>query len=162
MIFFIVFVIVVVGICVLCEVLGDYWYDGLPGGVVLGLIAGLAVLLIGLNQFNELPDSEKRFEYGEMTELIALKDNTFLSRHGEDLKYIYFYESPRGITYGEIDADDAYIHYISAGETPRIQEWKEYSKSNFKNWLFSIERTYYTIYLPEGSVIENSYQIDLD
>lgn len=162
MIFFIVLIIFVVTACVLADYIDGYWGDGLPLGLVLGFILGLVVLIGGLNHFSELPDSEKRFEYGEMTELIALKDNTFLSRCGEDLKYIYFYESPRGITYGEIDADDAYIHYISVGETPRIQEWKEYSKSNFKNWLFGIERTYYTIYLPEGSVIENSYQIDLE
>ena len=118
-----------------------------------------------------MPEDAKIIEYGTKTELVALKDNfqvegsrfLFSSVVNEKLKYTYIYDTNMGMTTGSVDADKTYIEYIGEDEIPYIQTWIKRPKNTvFEKLFLSKEGTYYTIYLPEGSIIENAYEIDLE
>ena len=106
----------------------------------------------------------------EKIELIALKDNfqakgtTFLfsSIINDELKYTYIYETDMGMTVKSLDADTCYIKYIGDNETPYIQKWIVSHPSEFMVKMFFLSYDRYTIYLPEGSVIEEVYNIDIE
>ena len=105
-------------------------------------------LVVWLRNFN---DQKKLFQYGNVVHA------------SKALKYVYLYEDEiRGITTNTVDADKTYIKYIDNSEAPHIQKWSEVSKSKVFNWLFCPCTVRYTIYLPEGSVIENTYEVDLE
>lgn len=139
---------------------------------ILGCLIGMFPLAIGGVVF-EITATPEDYEYVDLerTNLIALKDNfqvegtsfLFSSITDEELKYTYIYEEPNcGMTTNTIKASKVYIKYIDENETPYIQKWKKLPKSNIIDWLFLVGETKYTIYLPQGSVIENEYQIDLE
>lgn len=65
-----------------------------------------------------------------------------------------------GMTTGSINANAAYIKYIEEDEIPYLQACTKQPKNVVFKWLFFPETTYYTVYLPEGSVIENAYEVD--
>lgn len=135
-----------------------------------GAMIGLLACLFAMCVFTAMPEDTKVVEYGPEIELVALKDNfqvegsafLFSSVVDENLKYTYIYDTDMGMTTGSIDANDAYIKYIGEDETPYIQTWTKRPKNAVFKWLFYPEATYYTIYLPEGSVIENVYEVDLE
>lgn len=137
---------------------------------VAGAFVGFLACLFAMVIFIAMPEDTKVVEYGAKTELVALKDNfqvegsAFLlsSVVNEELKYTYIYDTEMGLTTDSISADDAYIKYIGEDETPYIQTWAKQPKNIIFKWLFYPETTYYTIYLPEGSVIENVYEVDLE
>lgn len=173
MIIFIICIIVAVG----CFLWGLF-EDGIFGALFLGFVGGfigslfgLLIVLFGCGIFESMPAESKVIEYNEDVKLIALKDNFGASGRGylfssyvkDELKYVYLYEDEiRGITTNSIDADKAYIKYIDNSEAPHIQKWSEVSKSKVFNWLFHPYTVRYTIYLPEGTVIENTYEVDLE
>lgn len=173
MIIFIICIAVAVG-CFLWGLfedgIGSAFFLGFFGGFI-GLLIGLLVVLFGCCMFENMPAESKAIEYNEDVKLIALKDNFGINGQGylfssyveDELKYVYLYEDEiRGITTNSVDADKAYIKYIDNSETPHIQKWSEVSKSRVFNWLFCPGTVRYTIYLPEGSVIENTYEVDLE
>ena len=142
-------------------------------GAFVGLLVGFIVLLIGFLCFDGIAQEDRVIkEVGNPIELIALKDNfnthgsgfIFSSYVDEDLYYIYIYEDEqRGMSTNKIKADSAYIKYLEDDTTkPYIQEWMEESNNAFLNWLFCWGEYGYTIYLPQGSVIENVYEINLE
>ena len=150
--------------------IGSAFFLGFFGGFI-GLLIGLLVVLFGCCMFENMPTESKVIEYNEDVKLIALKDNFGVNGQGylfssyvkDELKYVYLYEDEtRGITTNTVDADKAYIKYIDNSETPHIQKWSEVSKSAVFNWLFCPCTVRYTIYLPEGTVIENTYEVDLE
>ena len=150
--------------------IGSAFFLGFVGGFISFFI-GLLVVLFGCCMFESMSAESKAIEYNEDVKLIALKDNFGINGQGylfssyvkDELKYVYLYEDEiRGITTNSIDADKAYIKYIDNSETPHIQKWSEVSKSQVFNWLFCPGTVRYTIYLPEGSVIENTYEVDLE
>ena len=115
-------------------------------------------------------DANKVYIEKDKTQLIALKDNfqvegtafLFSSSVNDQLKYTYIYETPHGMTTKSINAGKCYIKYINKDECPYIQEWELRCKSDILYWLFVISETKYTIYLPEGSVIQNVYEVNLE
>lgn len=150
--------------------IGSAFFLGFLGGFT-GFFIGLLVVLFGCCMFESMPAESKAIEYNEDVKLIALKDNFGMSGRGylfssyvkNELKYVYLYEDEiHGITTNSVDADKAYIKYIDNSEVPHIQKWTEVSKNAIFNWLFCPGSTRYTIYLPEGSVIENTYEVDLE
>ena len=152
---------------------GDIW-DGIIGSLVfsfIGLIVGLMVLLVGTSFYDSVPAENRETIIVEDHELIALRDNfntegrgfVFSSYINEDLYYVYLYEGSRGITSGKVRTENTYIKYLeNEDETPYILECKEQHKSQFLNNLWLWGETYYTIHLPQGSVIENVYEVDLE
>lgn len=153
-------------------------FDGVGGAIlggILGLLISLLVFLVGglicMGIMSCYDEAKCETIYGEKPELVALVDNSMMSGHSylgsgyfnENLKYVYLYEDPvKGMKAEKIDADYAYIKYISENETPYIQPWCNEPKNGFMNFMFGdFATTYYTIYLPEGSVITNTYNIDL-
>lgn len=133
-----------------------------------GAFIGLLACVITMGIFMVMPEDTKVVEYGTKTELVALKDNfqvegsafLFSSVVNEELKYTYIYDTEMGLTTNSISANYAYIKYVGEDETPYIQTWAKRPKSAIIKWLFYPEAVYYTIYLPEGSVIENVYEVD--
>jgi hypothetical protein len=134
-----------------------------------GALVGLIILLISCGIFVSQPLEDCRIDMKDRTELVALKDNfqiegsafLFSSVVDENLHYTYIYETDMGMTTNSIDSSNAYIKYIEANETPYIQTWYVRPHSDFIHWLFCPGYSRYTIYLPEGSVIENVYEVDL-
>ena len=135
-----------------------------------GFLAGMLICLLAGGIFSGQSIEDCRIEEREQIELIALKDDLqmegsaflFSSVVDQELKYTYIYETDYGRTTNSIDADKCYIKYIDEDTHPYIQKWEVMPKSDFINWLFIPSYYKYTIYLPEGSVIENVYEIDLE
>lgn len=139
---------------------------GLFGGFI-----GLLIMLFVSMGFNDRPLEDCRITYSdEKIELVALKDNfqvegtafLFSSTVNDELKYTYIYETDMGMTTKSLKANGCYIKYINDNETPYIQKWTVSHPSKFMNKMFFLPYDRYTIYLPEGSVIEEVYNIDIE
>lgn len=175
-----VYVIGIICIVVFIACLYQGWdIDGI-GGAILGGITGIVFdfvifLVVGLICFGIMScydEAKCDVIYDTKTELIALKDDGMISGHSflgsgyidEELKYVYIYEDPvKGMKAEKVDADYAYIKYIEENETPYIQSWHMEPKNGFVDFMIGdFANTYYTIYLPEGSVITDTYNIDLE
>lgn len=133
------------------------------GGVV-GLLIGFLVLLCTQFCFSDTKYDEQLVE---TIELVTLEDNfgvqgsayLFSTQIDNELKYTYLYESARGLTTGTIDADDAYLRDDTGN--PRIEIYEEHHSNAILDWLFCPGGTFYVIYVPEGSIVTNSYNVDL-
>lgn len=137
---------------------------------IIGAFIGWIIVFISCDIFEHRPIEDCRIDMEDRVELVALKDNSqitesaflFSSVVDENLRYIYICETDMGMTTKSVNSNKAYIKYIETDETPYIQTWYVRPHSNFINWLFCPGYYRYTIYLPEGSVIENVYEIDLE
>lgn len=138
---------------------------------LIGAAVGLIFMLPVNMKFADRPLEDCQITYSdEKIELIALKDNfqaegnIFLlsSTIDDELKYTYIYETDMGMTIKSLKASDCYIKYINDNETPYIQKWIVSHPSEFMNTMFFLSYDRYTIYLPEGSVIEEVYNIDIE
>ena len=135
-----------------------------------GFIVGTMICFMASSIFSCQPIEDCRIEEQEQIELVALKDGfqvegpafLFSSIVDQELKYTYIYETDYGRTTNSIDADQCYIKYIDGNIHPYIQKWEVMPRSDFINWLFMPSYYKYTIYLPEDSVIENVYEVDLE
>lgn len=172
---------IIVYIAIICAIIGfivgycdcSYIGDGVVGSIAflfIGFALGMTVLVVGGLSYNDVPAENRESIIVEDHELIALRDNFNIEGHGflfssyidEDLYYVYLYEGPRGITSGKVKAENTYIKYLeNEDETPYIIKYMEQHKNHFLNHLWFWGETYYTIYLPQGSVIENVYEVDL-
>lgn len=139
--------------------------------VSFGSFIGSAfICLIVSSVFMSQPIENCRIVEKNDIELVALKDGSqiegtaflFSTAINQELQYTYIYDTEMGKTTGAVDANECYIKYISANETPHIKKWAVCPKSKIINWLFACEYYRYTIYLPEGSIIESIYEIDLE
>ena len=147
---------------------GNFLFSILVG--LGGFLAGLLIILFASAIFSSTPIEDCKIVETDRVELVALKDNfqiegsafLFSSVVNEKLEYTYIYETDMGLTTNSIRADQAYIKYIDGDATPYIQTWEVRPHSNFVNWMFCLGYYRYTIYLPQGSVIENVYEIDLE
>ena len=156
-----------------------YDSDGILGAILGGLAGILFDFLIfffaGLICYVIMScydDAKCDVVYDTKTELVALKDDGMIFGHSflgsgyidEELKYVYIYEDPvKGMKADRVDADYAYIKYIDENENPYIQSWHMEPKNGFVNFMIGdFANTYYTIYLPEGSIITDTYNIDLE
>lgn len=168
-------------IAAICIIGGIIWgaYDtgevigGLLGGL-MGFIASIFISIIigGLAHcIWDCYGTDNIIQDTEQIELIALKDNfgvegqnyLFSGYINEELHYIFIYEDPvKGMITGRVDADETYIKYIEPDERPYIQKWIERPRSNFLYNFFALGIHGNTIYLPQGSVITDAYEIDLE
>ena len=146
--------------------------------VLFSLVVGLLVATVSLVlmcpinvNFTDRPLEDCRITYSdEKIELIALKDNfqvegiafLFSSTIDDELRYTYIYETDMGMTTQTLKANTCYIKYINDDETPYIQKWNVSHPSKFMTKMFFLSYDRYTIYLPEGSVIEEVYNIDIE
>lgn len=139
-------------------------------GLFVSLVVFFASILIGCyctSSYNTLDPTTQNIVYEESIPLVALKDNMnvsgsvfiFSTAVNEELKYNYIIETEFGKTIDEVGADICFIRY---GDTANIQKLHNESKSKIVNWLFMPKRSFYIITLPEGSVIENEYEVDLE
>ena len=163
---------IIVLVCVEIKDWGISWriLEGIGLGCLVGLVCGFLLLLFG-NAFCSCATEDMVIDTIETTELIALKDNytiegeafLFSSTVNEDLTYTYLYNLPnKGITTESIKATNAYLNYISENAKPYIQKITEIPRSKILYYLFLYDNTYYYIYLPQGSIIENVYEINLE
>ena len=100
--------------------------------------------------------------------IIALNDSTGVNgRAGflgsgyveDELYYYYMTDTKEGFQAKKIKAEDTYVRY---SDEPIVET---YTATNFKNklpWLIALPiKSFYIVYIPEGSIIEN-YRIDLE
>lgn len=140
-------------------------------GGLLGAVIGLIIVFCVNVGFTDQPLEDCQITPSdEKIELIALKDNfqvegtafLFSSTSNDELKYTYIYETDMGMTIQSLDANTCYIKYIGDNETPYIQKLVVSHPSKFMTKMFFLSYDRYTIYLPEGSVIEEVYDIDIE
>lgn len=172
--FFVIIPIVCLIICVILEYRNWGSWGGWMGALGTGtlwaillsmIICGAAALISDFGIPRNGP-----VEVTDTIELVAMKDNlgvegyhNLFSGHVDDeLKYFYVYEDEKGRTTGSVRADNSYIKYIDADETPYMEKCQRGNKSEFINVVFLSYETYYVFYLPEGSVIADYYQVDLE
>ena len=170
----------IAGVVTFVSVYRSYYGDWITGflGSILGMIIGgflssLIILLIscGVSVENNLDYNTTITEI----KLVALKDN--MSVEGgryiysgyidEELKYTYLYEvSNKGITSGQIKADNCYINYINENETPKLVKTHSTLKEGFLDFITFdciVDKIEYTLYIPSGSIVtEGEYKIDLE
>lgn len=174
MIWLILALIIAIVVPIILAAKGELWDFG-DGVLVfmftcfIGVLLSLAIMVLG-GGIATASGAPTQSEKVESVEVISLNDNsntegTFFLGSGsvnEELVYYYAYESDKGITVGEIDADEVYINYTD--KQPRLEEYQTKFKSEFLNWSFAYlgeDSCYYKLYIPEGSIIEE-YKIDLE
>lgn len=148
-----------------CYGFGDVIFSIFAGGS-LGAALGLLILALINSSLAYWPAEWVKTEQIEPIKIVALKDNgcdyIYKSYINEDLSYVYLYEDEKGIAMDEISAKDAHIKYIKEGETPRIEGEYIRPKNDILYYLFLHSDPEYTIYLPENSIIEGIYEVDLE
>lgn len=96
-------------------------------------------------------------------DIISLNDNltSYVGRYynGSNLQYITLYKTDKGITNKTVDADICYINY---SESPCMEEYKKKYSNSILDFFFGDAGKEYFIYIPEGSIIQDSYVIDLE
>ena len=139
----------------------NFFFIGILGALASGVCVVLVTMIIGTC----IPSSEIVYEE-TVTPIVALEDNvttngTFFLGTGavkDDIHYYYMIETERGYKLQDIAASKAYIKYDTK---PRIVVE---NGCGFKHWYNNIwafpTRTHYTIYVPEGTIL-NNYNIDL-
>lgn len=139
----------------------NFFFIGILGALASGVCAALITAIVGTC----IPSSENVYEE-TVTPIVALEDNvasngTFFLGTGtvkDDIRYYYMIDTERGYVMQNIKASNAYIKYDA---NPRIviesgrgfKHWYNYI------WAFPVS-THYTIYVPEGTIL-NNYNIDL-
>lgn len=101
-------------------------------------------------------------------EMVALKDSEtmIVSRHSTDSKLYYYYMVKNGnmMESRQAEQGSASITYLSEGEEPYVEVYKEMPKSSILEWIFpeSYDSKYYSyvFHVPEGSVDE-SFNVNL-
>lgn len=161
----IVFVLIVGGIntCLICA--GEW--DG--EGFVMSLLGGIAgLLLVGLATILMFACAETNYkiepiERTKTTEIYALEDNvvSYVHRYcvNDNITYSYIYQDELGMKSETIKDTHTYIQFGDK-DTHHLEEWRGRFTNKFYNWYFG-DRTIYIFVIPEGSVIQESYNIDL-
>ena len=137
------------------------WLISVLCSLLCGALALIITAIIGAGiSSNEIIYEET------VTPIVALEDNVtsrgqFFLGTGtseSDVYYYYMIDTERGYVMQNIKASKAYIKYDTK---PRIAVE---NGCGFKHWYNNIwafpTRTHYTIYVPEGTIL-NNYNIDL-
>lgn len=136
-------------------------------GLFLGFAIGFTLLGVGEILFDNMSNEQKEIKCNYQTEIIALKDNSYLESRffgvDEELNYVYAYEDPDyGIKLTTVDAKYSYIKYLTDDkQTPYVKAWKECAKNKIFEWLFMPSTEHYTFYVPSSSIV-TEYKIDLE
>ena len=161
----IIFVLVVGGINI-CLIYTEEW-DGF--GFVMSLISGVVSLLavggISTLMFTYAKTNYKiePIERIKTTEIYALEDNaiSYVRRYcsNDNITYSYIYQDELGMKSETIKDIPTYIQFGDK-DAHYLEEWRGRFTNKFYNWYFGDE-TFYIFIIPEGSVIQESYNIDL-
>lgn len=139
----------------------NFYFIGILGSLASGVCLIIIAALVGLF----IPSNEIIYEE-TVTPIVALEDNmtssgTFFLGTGSAKDSIYYYymiETKQGYKLQSVAASKAYIKYDTK---PRIVIE---NGCGFKHWYNNIwafpTHTNYTIYIPEGTIL-NNYNIDL-
>lgn len=162
----IVFVSIIVGINIYLICAGDW--DGT--GFMMSLLMGVAsLLIIGLATIFMFVCAETKYkvepiERIKTTEIYALEDNvvSYVHRYCSDdnITYSYIYQDELGMRSATIKDTHTYIQFGDK-DTHYLEEWRGRFTNKFYSWYFG-DRTIYIFVIPEGSVIQESYNIDLE
>ena len=137
---------------------GSDWYARSLRGIALitGCVLAVLVDLIAWGIYSGVAiETTETTEVIASTNLIAIQDNTaansqfFLGSgsHSDKTYYAFYYETDHGYKYKTIDAESTskpvYIKYISAKETPHIDQYSIVERCTMtadgdNSWLFSI------------------------
>lgn len=82
-----------------------------------------------------------------------LVDGEYYLQRTIDNYYIYNYDTDVGIISDKEDVTRSYIKYIDEGETLRLVSWYTKSKSKIVSFTIDTKTSYYTFYIPEGSIL---------
>ena len=156
------------------EDFGDGFLGGVMGGLA-GLVLSLFICGIACPAIAEWTDAKTTCEATSVVELSALTDRTNMSGSFflgcgsiDEEQYISYitYQEGKGYNVDKIKASSwVYIDYLGekcSYDKPVMVEYEE----DWVNpiWRFFTWRTasWTTFYVPEGSVLENYYSINLD
>ena len=152
---------------------GRLCWDNVPDAIMaggLGAVVGFLILIFVHPMITaNTPDEKWETNLVTSVKLVSLSDNygiegstfIFSSYVDNELSYTYMYQTERGLTTKTIDGHDTYIRYLMSNEQPYLKEYEESHPNKLIDWLFCPGSIYYIIFVPEGSVIENHYNIDL-
>lgn len=161
----IVFVLIIGGINI--YLIYDREWDGGSFGCSL-LIGALGLLLVGLATLIMFASADTYYkiepiECVKTTEIYALEDNvtSYVYRYcaNDKITYSYIYQDEFGMKSEIIKDTHTYIRFGDK-DTHRLEEWRGRFTNKFYSWYFGDE-TVYIFVVPEGSVIQESYNIDL-
>lgn len=131
-------------------------------GIAIGLIPSWIIgTLISTLIFGTAPQ-QLTYTY----DLIAMRDDTSIhgsfflgtGRIDSEMCYVYLIDTEKGMTTKTLKQKDneVYIKYTDG------QPYMEYYGSNHDLWRIPEGDSYYIFYLPEGSIVNNIYEIDLE
>ena len=144
----------------------DCLFVDILGGLITSFLLCLALFLI-CSIFTSCINPETKTVRTESTEIYALKDTvgeTYCARTciDNELVYIYTYPTAQGITVGQIDADRTYIQPLPTGEMPTIVENIIAYKNPLATFFLLPPDNTYTLYVPDGTIANDIYSIDLE
>ena len=135
---------------------------------LLGAIVGLLIIVLSWGIITMVADTEWVEE--STIPIVALTDKVevegkFYMRRGyidNSLEYYFIEDTEYGLKANHISAYGAYIKYTD--EQPCKVTYKEVYSNDFIKWAFSDDALNhsYVFYLPEGSVLTETYEIDLE
>lgn len=165
-----IFVSILVGVLFIALV-GWVWYnDGFVEALLAFFVGGFVAFIFwilcmcGCSLLTTIIDPEVEVASTEATEIYALKDDSYCSRTyvNEELVYIYLYPTAQGQTVGTVKAKYAYIQPLPTGEMPTIVTNITTFKNPLANFFLFPPSNTYTLYLPDGAIIDNYYMVDLE
>lgn len=177
----IMLLIVGIGCGFICGYSGCYgdFSDGLLGAIAGFVIAGLiSVLLCGMiiPAIAEANGAAHIIEQTDVKPLYALKDNSnisgsfFLGTGSIDEDDYYYYitrEEGKGYSVNKMSTGGfTYLEYLSAedceyDEPCLVYYYDEWESRTLRFFAWS-PFNWHTFYIPEGSIIENYYEVDLE
>lgn len=165
--------IIVLIACVRDEVFFDsiFWriFFGTLIAALIGLIAALLISMLGAGIMSVCADTEwvetNQVEVMAVADNVGVEGQVYLYRGyiKDTLSYYYIAETEFGLKTFSVNADDSYINYTN--KRPYVIIYEEKYTNEFLSWMFGMDNTgaqRYVFYLPEGSVITDSYEIDLE
>ena len=153
---------------------GDCLFIGFVTSALIFFFCGI-IFGIAVPEIAQYAGAEIITEIDSEQPLMALKDgsgvtgNFFLgSGTVDENEYFYYiiYEPNKGYSSKKIRTDDAYVDYLESEhcefDKPCLVHWTSTWKSPILRFFASCPFDWYTFYIPEGSIIENYYEVDLE
>jgi hypothetical protein len=148
----------------------DFWkpISAIISVMLAFVIAGIVSLVMGglVTVFADVQSYET-----ESVELIALKDNLgvngnyflFSGNVNSEMQYTFLANEPEGITMKTISVKDykCYIKYTD-GQPYMTTNVYKFTDPILQKLLPCAKNSYYTFYIPEGSIADNAFLIDLE
>lgn len=133
--------------------------------IVCGLGAGFictVILTLAIAYAIDLADPEIYSAEEIATYDISAMNDNYISQYYEENGpcYSFLYSTNNGLKMETIDADNAIIVYTE--KDPYIVANNIRFVNPILNFFYGPNDTGYTIYIPEGSVIQDTYRIDLE